>query len=573
MPTEALATTPSRIPRAEFILATAIAVVSVLVLALTFALRAEDPAHARTVATIVVARGVRDETLALTQAMVAAEASRGDMLAGIGNSIGMLRARFDAHARVAKLRAIASGDNELTQQVTHIAQIVEADFARDDIVLAGSATAHTPTRELDDAVTALIETVNRRNDIARGAENRLRDRLDAISIALGFLTLFASGLAILSLRRERRRWLAATELSESARAKAAASDLAKTRFLAAASHDMRQPLHALTLYLSALRKRVREAEPSGILANAERAAQSLVSMFAVLLDLARIEANVVVPEFASVALQEAFERIGAEHPGADIAIGPTPLAVRSDPVLLDRMLRNLTANALRHGGGSARLSARGHGEDVEILVQDDGPGIAPEDQARIFEEFVRIEGASSEGLGLGLSIVQRLASLMDHEIELVSQPGQGATFVVRAPRAAAAIASPTQIAQHPVSLSGVDALVIDDDPLARGAMSRALEDLGARVTACANEAELSAALAASKPELVIVDLRLNGRIVGLELAAQIEREAGYATKIVMVTGDTAADTLAALRASGRRWLIKPVDPLDLAAAVRPPDRH
>lgn len=561
----------SRFPRAEFILAAAIALVLVLVTALVFAMRAEDPARARTMVTIALARTVRNETLALSEAMTAAEAARGDLLAGDGDWTARRRAQFQAHANVARLRAAAASDPQLADIVERIAAIVEEDFARDDAAIRTGA----PTRSDHDAalflrgtVAELIQAVNVRNDAARHAEKKLQDRLDGISIALALLSLVASALAILSLRRERRQWRVANAMAEGARARATASDLAKTRFLAAASHDMRQPLHALTLYLAALKRRVREEETRGILSNAERAAQSLVSMFAVLLDLARIEANVVKPHITDVSVQEMFDRLVAENPGADVAAEPTNLFVRSDSTLIERMLRNLVANALKHGGGQARLSARERGGDVEISVRDNGPGIAPEDQKRIFDEFVRLDGRSSaEGLGLGLNIVRRLGALMGHGVELRSAQGQGATFSIRAARARAPAPTP-EAAPEAMSLAGRRVIVVDDDALARSALAGALSDLGAEVRACASEQEFDAALtAAAPPNIIMLDLRLNGRIVGFDIARRLGARLGDGARLVIVTGDTGAETLSALRASGHRWLIKPVDPRDLAAAL------
>jgi signal transduction histidine kinase len=560
----------SRFPRAEFILATAIALVSVLVLALVFTIRAENPARARTLQTIAVARTVRDETLALSQAMAAAESGRADLLAGAADWIPRRRAQFEAHASVSRLRATASGDPELLALVQTISAIVERDFVSDDNAIRNAAPSpsgpHAASTQLPLAIDVLILAVNARNDAARQAENRVRERLDNIGIALGFLSLVASALSIFALRRERRQWCIANAMAEGARARAAASDMAKTRFLAAASHDMRQPLHALTLYLSALGRRVHESEARGILSNAERAAQSLVSMFGVLLDLARIEANVVKPEFEDVAVQDVFERIVAEHPGADIATEPSPLSVRSDPVLLERIVRNLVSNALKHGDGHVRLAAKESGGEISLSVSDDGPGIAPEDQGRIFDEFVRLEGGSAaEGLGLGLSIVQRLAALMGHRVDLRSALGQGATFVVRAKRAANANLT-HQHAQETPSLAGKTVVVLDDDTLARGAMVGAVSDLGASVRACASQYELNDALTQVRPDFVMLDLRLNDKIVGIDIARELSSRLPDA-RIVIVTGDTAADTLSKLRASGHRWLIKPVDPHDLAAAL------
>jgi signal transduction histidine kinase len=210
------------------------------------------------------------------------------------------------------------------------------------------------------------------------------------------------------------------------------SDPARTRFLKAISHDMSQPLHALMLYLSALDRRLPEGEARDILRRADRSAQALAAMLDNLAALTRIEAGAVKPELERVALQELFDAAVAREPQA--VADATKLYVRSDPALLDQILHNLVSNAIRHGGGSARLSAIEGDGTVELSVSDRGAGIAREDQLRAFEEFERL-GASPQGLGLGLAIVRKLSDLLGHEVELRSSPGHGATFIVRAPRA------------------------------------------------------------------------------------------------------------------------------------------
>lgn len=211
------------------------------------------------------------------------------------------------------------------------------------------------------------------------------------------------------------------------------SDGSKTRFLTAIGHDMRQPLHALLLYLSALERRVEDGEAREVLGKADRAAQALAGMIEGLIQLARLDAGKVEPELERVSLKALFDDVIASAPHA--AADATELYVHSDPVLLETIMQQLVANAAKHGGGDAHLSAEENNGAVEIKVSDNGPGIAPEDHERIFAEFVRLEGATNNGLDVGLAITTKLASLMDHKIEVRSAPGQGATFIVRAKRA------------------------------------------------------------------------------------------------------------------------------------------
>lgn len=211
------------------------------------------------------------------------------------------------------------------------------------------------------------------------------------------------------------------------------SDSSTSRFLTAIGHDVRQPLHALLLYLSALDRRVHDAEARDILGKADRAAQSLAGMIESLIQLARLDAGKVEPEIEKVSLQALFDDLlgRAPHASADA----TTLYVHSDPVLLETIMQQLLSNAAAHGGGAAHVSASERDGKVEISVRDSGPGVAPEDQERIFAEFARGGGAAQGGLGIGLAIARKLSTLLKHDIEVRSAPGQGAVFVVRAPRA------------------------------------------------------------------------------------------------------------------------------------------
>ncbi|MFN3464967.1 MAG: sensor histidine kinase [Terricaulis sp.] len=211
------------------------------------------------------------------------------------------------------------------------------------------------------------------------------------------------------------------------------NESASARFLTAIGHDMRQPLHALLLYLSALERRVHDAEAREVLEKADRAAQSLANMIESLIQLARLDAGKVEADLEKVSLKSLFEDLVAHAP--EVTTDPTALYVQSDHALLEVIVQQLVTNAATHGGGAAHVSASEKNGDIEISVRDAGPGIAPEDHERIFGEFVRLDGAPRTGLGSGLTIVRKLAALLKHEIEVRSAPGEGATFIVRAPRA------------------------------------------------------------------------------------------------------------------------------------------
>lgn len=419
----------------------------------------------------------------------------------------------------------------------------------------------------------LLATLDRLIDASHAEEQRIQDQLYLAGGVLTALALIAVALTMHTIRSERHSWRAAYEAlaganraTHAANAKAAASELAKARFLAVASHDMRQPLHALTLYLTALERRVETDEARGIVVKMERAVHAMVGMFTSLLDLAQLQAGVITPEPSDTPLQSIFDSVGAEQAAGRVEVASTPLVVHSDPRLLARVLSKLVANAIKHGGGLARLSARTSEGAVEIIIADDGPGIGPDDQQRVFEEFERL-GAHGDGLGLGLTIVRQLTDLLGVMLTLDSKSGEGARFILRVPLASSATSS---VREEPDSatLNGVPILVMDDDALAREAMCGLLRDLGAEVRACADGEEADATLQEGfAPKLLVLDLRIRGELLGLAIAHRLADKIDPPPGTIMVTGDTGPETLEALRASGYGWLIKPINPQDLSAVA------
>lgn len=564
--------------RAEFILAAAIASVSVLIVILGSLLISGARLNANEYEVVAMVRAVRAEIAGAARGQSDAEALASRYVATRNRALleDYERAKEVARTRLRNAHTLADGDTQVSARLTVLENLIERRLNILDAEVAARPGAISQSRPEEDIYTqfraqsdALQVLLNGRIDESRVAEDRAHQRLDFITIMLGILSLATSGLAILALRRERTQWRLAHEAVEAARAKAQESDLAKTRFLAVASHDMRQPLHALTLYLSALERRVEGAEARDILQKMDRATHSMVGMFAMLLDLARVQAGVVQPEIGEVRLQEVFDRIIAEHPGGKVEAAATQAIVRTDPNLLERVLANLVANAMKHGGGKANIEARVFASFVEVDVADDGPGISIEDQERIFEEFVRLDGrAGAEGLGLGLAIVKRIANLLDMPVRLISAPGRGARFILRVPLVAANGGVAPSIAHYEVTLTGANIIVIDDDPLAREAIAGALRDIGAEVRAGGNEADLTGLLAqGAAPDLLVMDLRIDGLLQGIDIATRARAKLASPPRVIVVTGDTGPETLAMLRASGYAWLIKPVDAQSLSEAA------
>jgi len=374
-----------------------------------------------------------------------------------------------------------------------------------------------------------------------------------------------------------------------ARAAAETANRAKSQLLAAASHDLRQPLHALGLYIAALSVRARETEWRSLVDHVESAANALELQFAQLIDLSRLDAGVLAPESADVPLATLFARVRAEFAAQAAARGlsfnaiPTRLVVRSDVSLLERIVGNLVSNAVRYTNrGGIVIGARRVGARVAIDVVDTGIGIAQSDRQRVFEEFFQVRSAQAatstrRGMGLGLAIVRRFASLLGHEIELESREGRGSRFRVLLPRAAT---SPRQhrlrvptVAPHAIQdrSSFADRLVgvIDDDPSTVDAMRTLFETWGAAVVGGDTPDALLAGLGTLEryPDLIVADLRLADGRSGIDAVRALRDELGVAIPAIIVSGDTGTRADREAREAGLTLLPKPVVGATLRAAA------
>jgi signal transduction histidine kinase/ActR/RegA family two-component response regulator len=353
----------------------------------------------------------------------------------------------------------------------------------------------------------------------------------------------------------------------------------KSRFLAAASHDLRQPLHALTLFARALSRRVEGKEAKDLVAQTEQALASLKEMFDALLDISRLDAGLIEPSLQSVSLVEYVDKVAggfaaeAEHRGLAFRSRPLDTTVRTDPALLQTMLRNLLSNAMkftRHGG--IMLACRRHKGRIAIEVYDTGVGITAENGHDIFQEFQRSKVAAAganDGLGLGLSIVRRYAELLGIDVQFQSREGRGTRFRLVLPAAAEVASGDVRPASlyPPVSLQGRRILVLDDEPLIVESLARDLADRGSIVFKASTTAEASELIRTEAPELAVVDINLSPGETGPEFIARIEKERGRQLPVLILTGATDADTLSTLVLDGRRWMTKPADPDCIARAL------
>lgn len=355
----------------------------------------------------------------------------------------------------------------------------------------------------------------------------------------------------------------------------------KSRFLSAASHDLRQPLHALNLFVGQLQAESDPAERNRLVARVDAAINAMNELFNALLDMSRLEAGKLELNLTEFPVERLLARMettfaeAAREKGLSLNVVPSAAWVRSDFVLLERILLNLVSNAVRYTSrGGIVIGCRHRGERVRLEVWDSGIGIAEDQHQNIFGEFYRLSASAPErqgGLGLGLAIVDRLGRLLGHPIELKSRPGKGSRFSVSVPvtaewRAPAEPVSPAPIADP---VTGKLIVVIDDDALVLDGMDGLLRSWGCRVITAASDTAALERLAESgqRPDLIISDYRLAGGRTGIEAIESLRGTLEAATPAFLISGDSAPKRLREASASGYHLLHKPVPPMALRAML------
>jgi len=356
---------------------------------------------------------------------------------------------------------------------------------------------------------------------------------------------------------------------EQALDQASSANMAKTRFLASASHDLRQPLHALSLFTTALSLQHLDASSEQISRHLDTAVGALSTQLDALLDISKLDAGVFKAAFSSIDLVAMLQRLLHDFSGIAAEQGlrlkvdlPASAWVHTDAVLLERIVRNLMANAFkytRNGGIELLVVERETG--VELQLTDTGQGIPAAEQSRVFDEFYQIENPErnkSKGLGLGLAIVRRLCVLLNIEIEMQSELGVGTHFVLRVPLCAKVEARITPHDQ-PLDTAAINAciLVIDDEPEVLMGMRSVLEALGCSVLTASDIGEALLWQQRKTPDIVLADFRLRGDEDGLQAIAQL-RQTQSNLPALLVSGDTAPDRLREADKAGVIFLHKPV---------------
>ncbi len=370
-----------------------------------------------------------------------------------------------------------------------------------------------------------------------------------------------------------------------------AANQAKSRFIAAASHDLRQPLHALGLFVAQLHGKLRAAERSQIISRIEDALSAMNQLFSALLDISKLDAGATTVNITVFPVAQLFAHAETTFAGAarekklSFRALPSDAWVKSDFILLEQIVFNLITNALRYTrSGGVVVGCRKRGNQLRIEVWDSGIGIAADQHDKIFGEFYRLGEPDRDrraGLGLGLAIVDRLCRLLDHPIEVKSTVGKGSVFAVTVPVAPAdkrAIeASIVPRAQPSLSHDKL-VLVIDDDPLVLEGMSGIFRKWGCRVVTADSDSKALKAAAEQDdvPDLIISDYHLaNGR-TGIETVEWLRGELSAPIPAFLISGDTDPATLHEAKVKGFHLLHKPVDPMALRAmfhqAVKPVPR-
>jgi len=359
------------------------------------------------------------------------------------------------------------------------------------------------------------------------------------------------------------------------------ANMAKTRFLAAASHDLRQPHQAVGLFIESLACMEHDPEKQMILEKTQMAYGSMSALLDQLLDISKLDTGVVNPELATIRLQPLLQSVYLEHAaiaeqkGLSLRLRPTPAIVRTDPAMLKRMIGNLLSNAVSYTSeGGVLLGVRRHAGGWRIQVWDTGCGIPSSQIDSVFDEFTQLhnpERDRKKGLGLGLAIVKRMEKIINAPVSVHSRLGSGSLFAIDLePGSESAVTADTAPYQQDISLSDKTLVVIDDDKIVRESLQTLLSAWGCRrVFSFSSESEALSSMreevlnSRAIPDAIIADYRLADNRTGVEAIQALHALYHVAVPALLITGDTAPDRIKEAGESGFPMLHKPVDPDDL----------
>jgi len=432
--------------------------------------------------------------------------------------------------------------------------------------------------EIEDLASDFNQMVERLRDLYASLEAKVAERTQELSDARDVLTDRADEIDLLNQRLM-------TQLDELSQRKdeAERANAAKTRFLAAASHDLRQPMHSISLLIGVLRTRLSDPAQIDLADKVQSSVTTMENLFGNLLDISKLDAGAVHPHIEEVDLGWLLDRAAqtwlpqAQEKGLTLRVRPGRWVVRGDATLLERVVSNLLANAIRYTrDGGVLVGCRRRGEHCELQIWDTGPGIAEEHREAIFEEFFRIgaPGTGQEkGLGLGLSIVRRCVHILGYSISVQSREGRGSVFKVTLPLAASAVAPRTissTMDTPPQALEGNFIVVVDDEATNREAVRDALLAAGCHVVIAESGDDAMAQLEAHlrTPDLILTDFQLGTSGNGLDVIRRLRAHYDEEIPALVVTANTDARLLAEAAALGASLLHKPVGLQRLLLALK-----
>jgi signal transduction histidine kinase len=350
----------------------------------------------------------------------------------------------------------------------------------------------------------------------------------------------------------------------------------KTRFLAATSHDLAQPLHAQGFYLAALREMTRDAEQMALLGKIEASWRGLGNLLDGLVDVSRLDAGVIVPDLRPVNIAALVRRVGDEfaaaaaNRGITVEVEADEAWAESDALILTRILRNLVSNAVKftEAGGAVYLSAKVNDGKIDLLIRDTGCGIPPDKLRLVFEEYVQLgnpERDREKGLGLGLSIVRRLLQLLDLQLDMKSMPGEGTRAALTLKLLDEKNIRPEDLDGHQAArastVGNLCVLLVDNEDAIRAGMTTVLTSWGCQVFSAGSGAEVFDILdhAGVTPQVLLVDQRLGDGETGIAVIEQVRDEINETVPAIIMTGDIETDH-ASFGVAHVSILHKPVEP-------------
>jgi len=366
--------------------------------------------------------------------------------------------------------------------------------------------------------------------------------------------------------------------AEHARVEAEQADISKSKFLAAASHDLRQPLHALGLFVDALESRIHYPEVRGIVDNIRISTDALGDLLNALLDISKLDAGVLEPNITEFQLQPLLQRIEtdfserASSKSLSLRIVDCGFTVSTDTSMLERILRNLVSNAIRYTQqGAVVLDCRREGDRVAIEISDTGIGIEADEVDHIFEEFYQVENLERDrrkGLGLGLAIVKRLAELLDCPITVRSTSGEGSVFTISVPYVASGVIETLVAQDYFEDVHGTRVVIIDDEAMVRLGMRNVLEGWGCEVIEAESaEHALDMLQHDCAIDIILTDYRLRENKNGIEAIHSIHDFCGKAIPAIILTGETDPKRLTEAKLWGGKILYKPVSSAKLRSLI------